>query len=58
MKSHVMYMVGKDGVKWYRCTNCGYLTRGKPQECPVCNGRQIKRGDESENQGKTQPNEH
>lgn len=43
MDSHVLYTVGKDGVKWYRCTNCGYLTRGKPQECPVCKGITIKR---------------
>ena len=45
MEKFVFYFKGKDGVVWYRCTNCGYLTRGKPDVCPVCQGNEIKRED-------------
>jgi len=33
------YYQGRDGTMWYRCTKCGYLTRGKPRVCPVCEGK-------------------
>ena len=34
----------RGGVRWYRCVNCGALTRGTPPAvCPICNGREIIR---------------
>lgn len=39
MEDFVLYYHGMDGVKWYRCTKCGYLVRGKAKECPVCQGK-------------------
>lgn len=38
MESFKLYKVD-NGVNWYRCTNCGYLTRGKPSVCPLCEGK-------------------
>ena len=32
------FYANKNGAIWYRCNHCQYLTRGKPQVCPVCNG--------------------
>ena len=32
----------KNGVEWWRCNNCNYLTRGRPKVCPVCNGKYIE----------------
>ncbi|WP_295094929.1 hypothetical protein [Ruminococcus sp.] len=28
----------KNGVKWWQCDNCKYLTRGVPEVCPLCHG--------------------
>ena len=46
MEKFVFYYQGTDGTKWFRCNNCGYLTRGKPQICPVCNDKKIIREDD------------
>ena len=35
----VKYFEGRDGVKWYRCTICGYVIRGFAKECPLCQGK-------------------
>ncbi len=45
------YYQGRDGTMWYRCTKCGYLTRGKPKVCPVCEGKG-RRDNEDEEKGK------
>jgi rubrerythrin len=37
------YCYNSDGCEMYLCKNCGYVNRGKPQVCPVCNGIKIKR---------------
>ncbi|MBR1823294.1 MAG: hypothetical protein IJ779_03555 [Ruminococcus sp.] len=43
----VFFFQGRDGVKWYRCKNCGALQRGKPpKQCPVCNDIPIIRSEE------------
>ncbi len=38
MDDFTVYKITND-VTWYRCTNCGYLTRGKPSVCPLCEGK-------------------
>lgn len=43
MEKYSLFFEGRDGVKWYRCKNCGYITRGKPQVCPVCRDKKIVR---------------
>lgn len=41
MDKFTLYAV-LNGVQWYRCNYCMNLTRGKPNICPVCNGKRPK----------------
>lgn len=49
MEDFTVYHKGRDGVIWYRCTACGYLTRGKPRRCPVCEGKGRMKSEEDRN---------
>jgi len=38
----------KNGVRWYRCGNCGALQRGTPPPvCPICQGKPVPKREET-----------
>ena len=43
------FYANRNGAMWWRCNNCQNLTRGRPDVCPVCNGRSSEIGDVNPN---------